>query len=782
VQDTLDAHGGGTALGTLRRHQGGVERLLTSAAEAYVHGADVDWTRLVPGTAEDAELPTYAFQHERYWLLDAATGVAEKTVDEVDAAFWRAVADGDLTGLGLDADRPLSEALPALAAWRREREESAGTAEWRYRVAWTPLAEPPAAALSGTWLVVAPAEAGAGLAADCAAALRAAGATVTSTAAAGAEPDAVELLQLIAAAGPFDGVLSLLALDTAPLTGTGGTVPRGLGATLALVQALGTAGSTAPLWIATRGAVATDAADGSGVDEAQAQAWGLGRVVGLEHPERWGGLVDLPETFDARAAGRLAAVLGGLPGAEDQVAVRASGLAVRRLLRAAAPAGRGTGWRPCGTVLVTGGTGAIGGPVARWLAAGGASHLVLTGRRGPDAPGAAELAAELEESGARVTLAACDITDEDALRDLVARVEAGGEPVRAVFHAAGEGWEATLAETDPRLLAASAAANVAGTRAVDSVLGDRLDAFVLFSSNAAVWGSTALGAYAAANAHLDAFAENRARRGLPVTSVAWGLWEGPGMAEGEASEVMVRRGVRPMAPARAVGALRQALEHGEPLLAVADLDWPRFHAAFASARPRPLVTDLDEVRALAQPAGGSGAADDGGAAARTAALAALPPAEREPALTELVRAEAAAVLRFGTADAVQADRAFRELGFDSITAVEMRTRLSRSTGLRLPATLIFDHPTPALLAGHLAGLLFPDEAAAEADDLAERRIRDLLATIPLKRLRESGLEAALLELAGAGAPAAATAPAAGTGIDDLDAESLIRMALDSSAS
>jgi polyketide synthase 12 len=792
VQDTLDAHGGGIALGTLRRDQGGARRLLTSAAEAYVHGASVDWTRVLPESAgaSSVDLPTYAFQRERYWLLDAATPAPAGAVGEADAAFWQAVADGDLTALGVDTDRPLREALPALAAWRREREEFAGTSDWRYRVTWTPLAEPPAAALSGTWLVVAPAGTATTVtSAGCAAALRAAGAAVTEVAPAAVEPDAVHLLQLIASAGQFDGVLSLLALDTDPLGGTSGTVPRGLNATLALVQALGTAASTAPLWIATSGAVATEAGDGTAVDEAQAQVWGLGRVVGLEHPERWGGLVDLPGSFDERAAGRLAAVLAGLPGDEDQVAVRPSGLTVRRLLRAPAPTATPTGangaagsagWRPQGTVLVTGGTGAIGGHVARWLAASGAEHLVLTGRRGPDAPGVAELTVELEKAGARVTVAACDITDADALRALVDRVEDDGEPIRAVFHAAGEGWETTLAETDRQLLAASAAAKVAGTRAIDAVLGDRLDAFVLFSSNAAVWGSTALGAYAAANAHLDAFAENRVRRGLPATCVAWGLWEGPGMAAGEATDAMVRRGVRPMEPTRAVGVLRQALEHGEHLLAVADLDWPRFHAAFASARPRPLVADLDEVRALARDT----ATDtvDAGTAARTAALAALPPAERARSLTELVRSEAAAVLRFGTLDAVHAERAFRELGFDSITAVEMRTRLSRATGLRLPATLIFDYPTPTLLAGYVAGLLFPDEAAAEADDLAERRMRDLLATIPLKRLRESGLETALLELAGAGTPTTGTPPASGTGIDDLDAEGLVRMALDSSAS
>ena len=786
VQDTLDAVGGGTALGTLRRDQGGMRRFLASVAEAWVRGTDVDWTRVLPATSSHIDLPTYAFQHERYWLLDTASGSPAGQVDGADGDFWRAVEDGDLAGLaatlGIDAERPLSEALPALAAWRQDRRDAETVAGWRYRIGWTPLAEPPAARLTGSWLIISPSGAASALAADCAGALRKAGATVVERTPGSPEPDPSALLELIGGASQFDGVLSLLALDTDNVADPGRAVPRGLAATLALVQALGTAGSTAPLWIATRGAVATEDGDGDGIDEAQAQTWGLGRVVGLEHPERWGGLVDLPADWDDRAAGRLAAVVGGLPGQEDQLAVRATGLSARRLLRAPAPSGSGNGWRPAGTVLVTGGTGAIGGHVARWLADSGAEHLVLVSRRGEQTPEAGSLRSELEARGVRVTIAGCDITDRDAFAALVARVEADGEPVRAVFHAAGVGWEALLADTDSALLADSNAVKVAGTRAIDAVLGDRLDAFVLFSSNAAVWGSTALGAYAAANAYLDAFAENRARRGLPVTSVAWGLWEGPGMAEGEATDAMVRRGVRPMDPQRAVGALRQAMEHSEPLLAVADLDWPRFHTAFASARPRPLVGDLEEVRRLLESAAAD--ADTGGdTTAWTASLAALPSVERDRSLIELVRAQAAAVLRFDSPGAVPADRAFRELGFDSITAVEMRTRLAKATGLRLTATLIFDYPTPTLLAGYLAGLLFPDQAAAEADDLAERRVRELLASIPLRRLRESGLEAALLELAGgtaqdAGEPTAA----AGAGIDDLDAEDLIRMALDPSAS
>ncbi|WP_323185613.1 type I polyketide synthase [Kitasatospora sp. NBC_01287] len=787
VQGTLDENGGGVALGTLRREQGGPERLLTSLAEAFVNGATVDWTRLLTSTAH-VDLPTYPFQHEHYWLLDAAGPAAPAaTGTAADGEFWRAVESGELAAtLGLDPARPLGEALPAIAAWRREREAAASIADWRYRVDWRPVADPAGPArLAGTWLVVASPAVDSALVQDCAVALGKAGAEVVERSIAVTDADPEHYLDLLRTAGQVDGVLSLLGLDTEP-SAQAPAVPRGLAGSLALVQALGTAECAAPLWLATRGAVSTEPGAES-TDLAQAQLWGLGRVIGLEHPERWGGLVDLPSAagpWDERWAERLGAVLAGLPcdgGTEDQVAIRPAGLHVRRLNRAPRPSAAGTPWRPHGTVLVTGGTGAIGGHVARWLAGAGAEHLVLVSRSGPAAPGADALRAELEQLGARVTVAACEVADRAALTALAAAVEAQGEPIRAVFHAAGAGWTATLAETDRALLADSATAKVTATLAIEAVLGDRLEAFVLFSSNAAVWGSTGLGAYAAANAFLDAFAEDRARRGLPVTSVAWGLWEGPGMAEGAATERMLRRGLRAMAPEHAVAALRQALEQGEALLAVADLDWPRFHAAFAAARPRPLVADLAEVRRLldAPAEAPEGAVDEG--AAYLAALAATPPAERLRALVELVRTHAAAVLRFDAPGAVPAERAFRELGFDSITAVEVRTRLGAATGLRLPATLIFDHPTPQLLAQHLAELLFPGSAQAAAEDPADTALRELLASIPPHRLREAGLDQALLRLAAdPHAPSAepAAEPAADApDIDALDTESLIRLAL-----
>ncbi|MGW9432973.1 type I polyketide synthase, partial [Streptomyces decoyicus] len=604
IRDCVDALGTDAAvLGTLRRDAGGPGRFLTSLAEAHAQGVAVDWTAVFAGTgAHRVDLPTYAFQRARYWPqareLAAAGSEDGPQSDAVEAKFWESVEREDLQALTdalhLDGNDPLSAVLPALSSWRRNSREKSTVDSWRYTVRWTPLTERTAAALHGTWLLVAPASAPGHVAGQVAAvqeALTAHGARVRRVDLAPEDGTCRERtagrLREALEDDDLTGVLSLLPLDEHAHPAHP-TVPLGLSGTLSLVQALGDLGIEAPLWCGTRGAVAIGRSE-SVTHAHQALVWGMGRVAALEHSDRWGGLIDLPETLDKRAADRLCALLAG-PDGEDQIALRGSGAYGRRLVRAplaGTPPQRT--WRPRGTVLVTGGTGAVGGHIARWLAREGAEHLLLTSRRGADAPGAAELEAELTALGSRVTFAACDVADRDALRDLLAAVPEQ-YPLDAVMHVAGSLDDGVIESLDPGRMDTVLRAKVTAALNLHELTRDRdLSAFVLFSSTSGTISGPGLGNYAPGNAFLDALADRRRAEGLPATAVAWGHWSGDGMGEGAVGDRLRRYGVYDMQPELACGALRQALDHDEAYVSVTDLGWDKFTPAFTASRPSALL-------------------------------------------------------------------------------------------------------------------------------------------------------------------------------------------------
>ncbi|WP_345659198.1 type I polyketide synthase, partial [Streptomyces iranensis] len=707
----------------LRKDRPEAVALTTALARLHVHGSVVDWQSAFNGLETSRiDLPTYPFQRQRYWIEKSAdaAGIDAGIRDEVDAWFWQAVEREDLESLArtldFDDEATLGAVLPALSAYRRSSREQSTIDGWRYRVSWKPVGDVAGGSLSGTWLVVVPAScAGDELVAGVVSGLGRHGAGVVSLTVDEGDLDAEALAErlrkTVADAPDLGGVLSLLALDEEPCPGRP-ALSNGFASTLTLVRALVEVGVEALLWCASRGAVSVGRSDRlAGV--VQSQVWGLGRVVGLEHSAVWGGLVDLPEVLDDRAVGRLVGVLSG-GSAEDQVAVRGSGVFVRRLTRSAGSAADGTAWRARGTVLVTGGTGALGGQVARWLVRDGAEHLVLTSRRGIEAPGAPELREELEALGARVTVAACDVSDRDAL---AAVLDAVPEelPLRAVFHAAGVEQAAELAGMSLADAASVVSGKAAGAGHLDALLGDReLDAFVVFSSIAGVWGSGGQAAYGAANAYLDALVEDRRARGLAGTAVAWGPWAEGGMATAEGMEAeLVRRGLAVIPPTLALAALRGAVAGDDGVLTVADVDWERFAPVFTLERPSPLISDLPEVRRALDSAGSFARTGDASTGLR-ARLAGLTEAEIDRTLLELVRSQAAAVLGFAGAEVVEPGRAFKELGFDSLTAVEFRNRLNVETGLVLPATLVFDYPSATVLADHLRAEVLGTRGAVAA--------------------------------------------------------------------
>ena len=656
------------SLGTLRRDEGGTERFRRALAEAHVLGVPVDWRQ---DGSRLLRLPGHPFRRERFWPA------ARPPAPAADGPFWAAVEADDPAVLArlLGLESEIAErALPALAGWHADAAERRATEAWRFRTAWVHRPDPEPTVFTGIWLLVAPDEPTDAVRTwtdAAAAAVADAGGTAVPVALDDlADRSAVaQRLRVAAQHGPVAGVVSFLGLAA---TGSPTEAATALAATAGLVQGLTAAGLVSRLWIVTTGATEPTGAR----HLAQATLWGLGRVLALESPELWGGLIDV--SADS-AAHRLVATLAAADG-EDQVALTDTGRLVPRLQHRTVPTAR---WTPRGTVLITGGTGALAGHVAEVLAAHGAEHLVLVSRRLPDAEAVAALDARLGR--VRVTRRACDVADRAAVA--AGLVELGAE-LTAVVHTAAALDDGLVDElTAPRIAQALQAKAVGATHLHELTAHHDLDAFVLFSSVSATVGVPGQGNYAPGNAYLDALAVHRRAAGLPATSIAWGPWAGGGAAtQGSVLDNMTRHGLRPMAPELAAALVLDAPD--EPAVAVVDLDRERFHPAYSAARHRPFVADLPGAAPAAP-------ADADGLPGR---IAGRPRADQLATVLDTVRAHVAAVLGHVGPDAVEDDRTFAALGLDSLTGVELRNRIGRDTDVWLPATAVFDHPTPAALA------------------------------------------------------------------------------------
>jgi acyl carrier protein len=434
-----------------------------------------------------------------------------------------------------------------------------------------------------------------------------------------------------------------------------------------------------------------------------------------------------------------------------------------------------------GSVLITGGTGMAGALIARHLVTRhGVRHLVLVSRRGPGAPGAAELVAELSAAGAQVQVLAADVADRAALAGVLAGVDAA-HPLSGVIHAAGVLDDAVITSLTSQRVDAVLRAKVDAawnlhelTRQMD------VSVFVMFSSIAATVGAPGQANYAAANAFLDALAAHRRAAGLPALSLAWGLWEQPsamtaGLDGADATRI-TRSGLGALPTPEALDLFDTCLTAEQPQLIPARLD-PTALRTLATADALPALFSK-----LAHTTSSRRHADNEVATRSKTALAqhlhGLSADQQHTIVRELVRSHIATVLGAPTPDDIDITRAFKDLGFDSLTAIELRNRLKTATGLTLPPTIIFDYPTPTTLADHLTGHISP-EPPTETAESEEMKVRDALAKIPLAVLRDAGLLNALLELANVDGGARRENVAAES-IDDMDVEALVRHVTESS--
>ncbi|WP_405493906.1 SDR family NAD(P)-dependent oxidoreductase [Nocardia sp. NBC_00511] len=498
-----------------------------------------------------------------------------------------------------------------------------------------------------------------------------------------------------------------------------GRVRRALSDTLVVMQGWLSESrfAASTLVVLTSGAIA---ADGAQVEDlAGAALWGLVRSAQSEDPGR---IVlvdtDLPA---GRPVEDLAAVLAC---GEPQVMIRSGVLHTARLVRLPmGEAGVDSGVMAAvsaGTVLITGGTGGLGSMLARHLVtAYGVRSLVLASRRGPAAPGAAELVAELTGSGARVRVVACDVSDREAVAELLAAVPEGA-PLTGVVHTAGVLDDGLVVSLTPDRVDAVLAAKAdaawhlhESTRELDPAL------FVLFSSVAGVLGTAGQGNYAAANAFLDGLAEHRRIGGQAAVSIAWGLWAtGTGMTGhlGDADNArMGRIGVLAMSDEQGLAMFDAALAQRRAGVVAARVDTAALAAGARAGTLAPLLEGMLATVRSSTP----------GAVGVRQRLVGLAPTEQQAVVLDAVRGQIAAVLGHDSGAAIDADRNFRDLGFDSLTAVETRNRLNSVTGLRLPATLIFDYPTPDAVTAHILAQL-TDTGVSDALARLEKEVMEMV--------------------------------------------------------
>jgi NADP-dependent 3-hydroxy acid dehydrogenase YdfG/acyl carrier protein len=467
------------------------------------------------------------------------------------------------------------------------------------------------------------------------------------------------------------------------------------------------ANSVSPrLWLVTQNTQPVESS-ASSLAVGQSSLWGLGKAIALEHPEIWGGMIDLASGVSSDQAALLFAEISQ-PEREDHLAFRGGQRYVARLVQSAAKAITPLSLQSDRTYLVTGGLGGLGLKLAEWMVEQGARHLVLVGRR--DANEATRKAVnELERAGAKILIAKGDVSQERDVAQILGKITESMPPLRGIIHAAGVLDDGVLRQQTWERFTKVMAPKIQGAWNLHVLTQNLpLDFFVMFSSVTSLLGSPGQGNYAAANAFLDGLAHYRLAQGLPGLSVNWSTWAELGMAANLRSQEQQRllaMGMNTIAPQQGLQILGQLLQQPAAQVGVIPVDWSQFMQQFSGDTAPPLLAELDSpVKAEPQSAQ---------QLEFVQRLEKVSPRDRQEILLAHVQDQVAKVLGRGSSHSLEPHQGFFDIGMDSLTSVELRNRLQTSLGCSLPSTLIFDYPTLDALAKYLANEVFAAEQPIE---------------------------------------------------------------------
>ena len=705
------------AVASLRRETPDARQIEEALGKLYVAGARIDFKAVdAPWHRAKVDLPKYPFQRKRYWFKQTRAVVEDK--DTSASEIIRLLQDGQIEELGSrlrlpDEGGATQRVLQAVYDHHQRERFSQSTAENLYELTWQKHAGqflPPSGKTAETWLIAGCGE-------------TAVSPLMDELRIAGIEPRFVDLL---ASPDFARHVSATMPSRVVFLTGTGAPVgvdeaglrtleTSVLAGACGAVQALVTAGLQVPLWFVTCGAQSVSESDA--IDPAQGCAWGFGKVLALEHPDLWGGLVDLSignalAPADWRSCANILRAEDRK--GEDQLAIRGGQTFVVRLRRRTMATERPLEIRPDATYLVTGGLGALGMEAANYLAAQGARNIVLTSRRTPDDRGHQRLEALRDRHDqCTIRIVPADVSSDADVRRVLDNIRETMPPLAGVLHAAGEIDSTRLVSLGPTQFAKVFAGKVWGALRLTQALADTpLDFFISFSSIASVWGSFGQGAYAAANGFLDSLAVWQRQNGMPGSAVNFGPWSA-GMADEVAREQLAKRGVLELSPELALSGMKAVGESVDGRGMVARIDWSRFLPVFQLQGKRAFLRELEKEVPDEEET------QFFGSGAMAQRLLQAPAEGRKRMLLDHMRQVVAETVKLDPAQ-IREEVGFFDLGMDSLMAIELRKRLEKDLGQTLPATMAIDHPRLTDAADFLLSRIgVPQEAKIEQAPIFE---------------------------------------------------------------